>query len=177
MIDRSDENLVLSGNQQKILEELVNSPYTPKTISMRANIILQFAQRKPTSIIRDELKISYPPIYKWQGRWMQAKASLDQIEKEKSKHELKLSIEKTLGDAIRSGAPSTFTEMQVLQIIALACTPPKDEELPISHWSCRLLAEYAQKKGIVKKISHSQINFFLKSGANKTTQGKMLVKF
>lgn len=92
MIDRSDENLVLSGNQQKILEELVNSPYTPKAISMRANIILQFAQRKPTSIIRDELKISYPPIYKWQERWMQAKASLDQIEKEKPKHELKLSI-------------------------------------------------------------------------------------
>jgi putative transposase len=176
MINPSDKNLVLSDNQKQVLEGLVNASYTPKVIAMRANIILQLAQARPTSVIRDELKISYPPIYKWQERWMQAKASLDKIEKEKSQHELKISIEGTLKDAIRSGAPSKFTEVQVLQIIALACTPPKDENLPVSHWSCRLLAEYAQQKGIVKKISHSQINFFLKSGANKAAQGKMLVK-
>jgi putative transposase len=177
MIDQRDINSVLSNSQKQVLEELVRASYVPKVIAMRAKIILLYAEGKPSSVIRDELRISYPPIYKWQERWEQAKASLDQIESEKTKHELKISIENTLKDARRSGAPSTFTEMQVLQIIALACTPPKDENLPVSHWSCRLLAEHARQKGIVKNISHSQINFFLKSGANKAAQGKMLVKF
>jgi len=173
----TNNNLFLSNNQKKILEELVNASYTPKVIAMRANIILLYAQGKTALAIRDELRISYPPIYKWRERWVQAKPMLDQIEQEKTKYELKIFIEKTFKDAFRSGAPSTFTEMQILQIIALACTPPQDENLPVSHWSCRLLAEYAQNKGIVNKISHSQINFFLKSRADKATQGKMLVKF
>jgi len=177
MINREDGNIFLSKSQRQILEELVKASYTPKVIAMRASIILLHAQLKPASVIRSELEISYPPIYKWRERWMKAKATLDQVEKEKSKYELKIYIETTLKDSIRSGAPSTFTEAQILQIIALACTPPRDENLPVSHWSCRLLAEYAQKKGIVNKISHSQINFFLKSGVYKATQGKMLVKF
>lgn len=177
MINSYDTNMYLSNSQKQILEDLINASYTPKAIAIRANIIILHAQGKPSSVIRRELGISYPPIYKWQERWMQAKAMLDQTEKEKTKFYLKIAIENTLKDAFRSGAPPFFTEVQVLQIIALACSPPQSENLPVSHWSCRLLAEYAQKKGIVKSISYSQINFFLKSGADKATQSKMLVKF
>jgi putative transposase len=177
MINSHDTNICLTDNQKQILESLINASYTPKIVAMRANIILLHAYGKPPSMIRRELGISYPPIYKWKERWIQAKDVLDQTEKEKTKFDLKTAIEDTLKDANRSGAPPVFTEVQVLQIIALACSPPQSENLPVSHWSCRLLAEHAQKKGIVKSISHSQINFFLKSGADKTTQSKMLVKF
>lgn len=177
MTKSNNVNLFLSENQKQILYDLVQARYTPKIIATRANIILLLAQEKSLSAIRNALNISYPPIYKWRKRWLQDKAKLDQIEITKTKHELKIAIENTLKDSPRPGSPTTFTEVQVLQIIALACTSPSEENLPVSHWSCRLLAEYAQKKGIVKGISHSQISVFLKSGANKTTQGKMLVKF
>jgi putative transposase len=155
----------------------VKARYTPKIIVMRANIILLLAQQTSVTKIRGLLSISYPPIYKWRERWMKDKQELDKIEKNKTKQELKIAIESALHDSPRSGSPSTFTEEQVLQIIALACTSPSEENLPVSHWSCRLLAETARKKGIVEGISHSQVYVFLKSGANKTTQSKMLVKF
>lgn len=177
MTKLDDNNLFFTESQKEILEDLVHAYYTPKIIAMRANIILLLAQEKPLSIIRNLLCISYPPIYKWRKRWMDGKAGLDQIEMNKTKHELKIAIENILKDSPRPGSPATFTEVQILQIIALACTSPSEEALPVSHWSCRLLAEFAQKKGIVKKISHSQISVFLKSGANKTSQGKVLVKF
>lgn len=168
MINDTSFGAYLSDNQKQILEDLVNASYTPKAIAVRANIILLHAQRTPPSVIRTELQISYPPIYKWKERWLEAKPILDRIEKEKTKYELKKAIEVTLKDAFRSGAPPTFTEIQVLQIIALACTSPQTENVPVSHWSSRLLAEYAQKKGIVKNISYNRVNFFLKSRADKT---------
>ncbi len=172
-----NKNEYLSNEQRQILNSLVKASYTPKAIVTRAKIILLKAQGKAPSAILKELKISYPPIYKWQERWLNAKPMLDQLEREKSKLELKKAIEKILMDAFRSGAPATFSEEQILQIIALACTPPAEEQLPVSHWSCRLLAEYAKKKGIVDSISFKQVNVFLKSGAAKTAQSKMLVKF
>lgn len=177
MTNTNTSEACLTDTQKQILEDLAKASLTPKAIALRANIILLYAQGVPPSIIRTELQISYPPIYKWQERWLKAKSMLDQTEKEKTRHELKKAIELTLKDAFRSGAPQTFTEVQVLQIIALACTSPQEEDLPVSHWSCRLLAEYAQKKGIVKYISFTQVNFFLKSRADKATQSKMLVKF
>jgi putative transposase len=172
MTKSNNSNIFLSENQKQILNDLVQARYTPKIIAMRANIILLLAEEKALSVIRNVLNISYPPIYKWQKRWLQSKATLDQIEMNKTKHELIIAIENTFKDSPRPGSPPIFTEVQVLQIIALACTSPSEENLPVSHWSCRLLAEYAQKKGIVKGISHSQISVFLKSG-----ESKMLVKF
>jgi len=167
----------LSDIQIQILEDLANASFSPQAIIIRANIILLCAQGKLALDIEQELGISYPPINKWRGRWLQSKAMLDQIEKDKTKGELKKAIEHVLKDAPRSGAPADFTEIQILQIIALACTSPQEEGLPVSHWSCRSLAKHVIKKGIVKNISHSRINVFLKSRADKTTQGKMLVKF
>jgi putative transposase len=175
--DKMSEDDYISKKQKQVLNSLVKASYTPKAMVIRAQIILLKADGKPPSTILKELKISYPPIYKWQERWLKAKPMLDQIEREKSKLELKKAIENVLMDAFRSGAPTTFSEEQVLKIIALACTSPAEEQLPVSHWSCRLLAKYAQKKGIVDSISYKQINVFLKSGAAKTAQGKMLVKF
>jgi putative transposase len=162
-------NVLLSKAQMQILEELASASLTPQVVAIRAKILLLLDQGVPTSIICSELGISYTPVYRWQKRWLQVKISLNQIEKEKKKHELKDAIINTLKDAPRSGAPSKFTEEQVMQIIALACTSPEDESLPVSQWSCRLLAEHAKQLGIVENISFKQINNFLKSGYVKTS--------
>lgn len=165
---------LLSEAQMQILGELANAALTPKSVALRAKIILLHAEELPTSHICVALGISYTPVYKWQSRWLQVKANLDQIEKEQSRHELKKAITQALKDAPRAGAPTRFKEEQIMQIVALACTSPEAEGLPVTQWSCRLLAEHAQQLGIVKSISFKQINIFLKSGGVKTTQSAVL---
>lgn len=160
--------LFFSKNQEKILNELINASLTPKAIATRASIILLYAQGKPHTQICEILNISYAPIYKWSQRWQKAKPLLDQMEME-NKSSLKSTIIDVLKDSPRSGAPPKFKEEQIMQIIALACTSPQNEGLPVSQWSCRLLAEHVKQLGIAKSISYKQINNFLKSRSVKTS--------
>jgi hypothetical protein len=46
--------------------------------------------------------------------------------------------------------------------MALACEPPEQSNLPLSHWSQSELAREAVKRGIVDRISHGSIGRFLK---------------
>ena len=67
-----------------------------------------------------------------------------------------------MADAPRSGAPPTYTPEQVCAIMALACEPPEQSDLPLSHWSQSGLAREAVKRGIVDSISHGSVGRFLK---------------
>jgi putative transposase len=165
----TESSALLSEMQKQILVKLANASLTPKAIANRAKIIILYAQGASVPVTCTNLGMSHTPIYKWRNRWPNIKTTLDQIEKEKTKHELEAAIKAALNDAPRSGAPPHFKEEQVMQIIALACTSPEAEGLPVSHWSCRLLAEHAQELGIVESISFKQVNNFLKSGGVKTS--------
>lgn len=66
-----------------------------------------------------------------------------------------------LADEPRSGGPPKFSPEQVAAIIALACEPPGDSGLPISHWTPPELAREAAKRGIVESISPRQVDRFL----------------
>lgn len=164
-----DFRTMLSEMQKQILNKLANASLTPKVIADRAKIILLCTEGMSVSNICAELGISNRPVYKWRKRWPEIKIKLDQTEKEKKKCELEEAIKAALSDAPRSGAPPQFKEEQVMQIIALACTSPEAGGLPVSQWSCRLLAEHAQELGIVKSISFKQVNNFLKSRGVKTS--------
>lgn len=171
------DTTLLTPSQKQILIKLANASLTPKAIATRANIILLHSQGLSASSISKELGISQPPVYKWRNRWPKIKSSLDTIEKEKTKFELEKALKDALSDSPRSGAPPQFSDEQVMQIIALACSSPEAENIPVSQWSCRLLAKYAQKLGIVESISFKQINNFLKSRGDKTSQGAVLAQF
>lgn len=155
--------------QMRILENLINASLTPKSVALRANIIRLLAFGISPTEISTSLNITYPPIYKWKDRWLALKPMLDKLEKEKSQHELKTVITKSLKDAYRSGAPTKFAEDQVMKILSLACKSPESEGLPITHWSATTLAEHAKVLGIVTSISPRQISNFLKSRGVKTS--------
>jgi transposase len=76
----------------------------------------------------------------------------------------------SLGDAKRSGRPAVFTAVQVAQVKALACTPPKDSGLPLSKWSCPELAGQAVSGGICENISSSTVRRWLSEDALKPWQ-------
>ena len=71
-----------------------------------------------------------------------------------------------LVDGPRSGRPGDFTAEQILQIIAIACEDPEEEEAsdrPVSHWTPREVADEAVKRQIVPRISVRSVGRFLKS--------------
>ncbi len=67
-----------------------------------------------------------------------------------------------LSDAPRSGAPARITAEQVCAIVALACEPPSESGLPVTHWSQQGLADEAMRRGLVEKISQRSVGRFLK---------------
>jgi len=62
----------------------------------------------------------------------------------------------------RSGAPDTITPEHWCRIFALACKPPQDCGLAITHWSSRELAAEAVKQGIVESLSAGHLRRMLK---------------
>ncbi len=60
---------------------------------------------------------------------------------------------KRLQDYERSGAPVKFSMEQVIDLFALACSPPEDYGRPISHWTPRELADEIIKQRIIESIS------------------------
>lgn len=71
-------------------------------------------------------------------------------------------VTQRLSDSPRSGAPERITMEQWCQIIALACEPPQEYGLPITHWTHEELAAEAIKQGIVDTISSSHVGQVLK---------------
>lgn len=75
--------------------------------------------------------------------------------------DLEMRILAVFADKPRSGTPPKFTPEVIVKIIALACEPPSDSGLAISHWSTSELAREAIKRGIVASISPRQVGRFL----------------
>ncbi len=88
-------------------------------------------------------------------------------------NKLKELILDLLSDNPRPGAPPDFTPEQVTQIIALACSPPRDCGVELSHWTTTALAKEAVKQKIVDSISPASIGRFLKMRriSNRTGYG------
>jgi putative transposase len=101
-------------------------------------------------------------VRRWRHRWAKANSILVEAENcgasDRDFEKLVLGI---LADDPRSGAPTTFAPEQVAAIIALACEPPAESGLPISHWTPPELAREAIKRQIVESISPRQVDRFL----------------
>lgn len=77
-----------------------------------------------------------------------------------------------LNDAERIGAPEKFSMEQVIELFALACSPPSDYGRPISHWTPRELADEIMKQGIIESISVRQVGRLLEEAQLKPHQNR-----
>nr|WP_229841390.1 helix-turn-helix domain-containing protein [Streptomyces brasiliensis] len=75
-----------------------------------------------------------------------------------------------LQDRRRSGRPSSFTPLQVVEVKALACRLPAESGVPLSRWSCPEPAREAVTRGIVTFLSASTVRRWLKTDALKPWQ-------
>jgi putative transposase len=95
----------------------------------------------------------------WRNRWLETNGK-------------DLSILQRLQDQERVGAPVKFSMEQVIELFALACSPPSDYGRPISHWSSRELADEIIKQGIIESISVRHMGRLLEEAEVKPHQSR-----
>ncbi len=162
----------VSIRQRMVLETLVRAKLTPQQLAERCRIVLESAEGQPNLHQAKALGVDRQRVRRWRHRWAAAREALAAAEQQNaSKKELEAMILGVLTDDQRSGAPPKFSPEQIASIIALACEPPKDSGLPVSHWTPPELAREAIKRGIVESISPRQVDRFLaRRGFGRTSR-------
>ncbi len=156
----------LSARQHEVLTLLVRQPTTEQRVVARARIILAAAEGGLNQEIAERLGLEPDTVCKWRGRWARAQERLAAAEEDAQASALGRCMVELLVDAPRSGHPGDFTPEQIVQIVAIACEDPEEEEAsdrPVSHWTPREVADEAVKRGIVSSISVRTVGRFLKS--------------
>lgn len=153
------KKLKLSDGDRLELQQLVNRHNTPQQIVLRAKIILLGSEEKNHREIARTLDISLDMARLWRNRWL-------------STRDRELSIFERLQDSERTGSPRKFSMEQVIELFALACSPPEDYGRPISHWTPRELADEIMKQGIIESISVRHVGRLLEEAELKPHQNR-----
>jgi len=154
--------VIITARQRQVLEAVARSKLAPQRWVERCRIVLMSAEGRQNADQAAKLGVDRQRVRRWRHRWAKAREVLAAAENEgATDRDLEKLILAVLTDDPRSGAPMTFTPEQVAGIIALACEPPADSGLPVSHWTPPELAREAIKRGIVQTISPRHIDRFL----------------
>lgn len=159
MVRLAPKELNLNDCERLELQQLVNRHNTPQQIVLRAKIILLGSEGKNNGEIARGLDISLDMARLWRNRWLETS-------------EQELSIFQRLQDSERTGAPVKFSMEQVIELFALACSPPEDYGRPISHWTPRELADEIMKQGIIESISVRHVGRLLEEAELKPHQSR-----
>jgi hypothetical protein len=157
----SAASITLTPEQEHDLERLTRAHKTPRKLAERAAMILLSAAGTPVREIGRQLGVWPKTVRHWRARWITSPAAS--------------SVVARLMDAPRPGTPATFTPEQVCAIMALACEPPEQSNLPLSHWSQSELAREAVRRGIVDSISHGSVGrFFVPASGTVEVNGVLV---
>ena len=151
--------LKLSECERNELQQLINRHNTPQQIALRAKIILLAEEGKNNREISRTLDISIDMARLWRNRWL-------------ATGENELLASQRLQDSERVGAPVKFSMEQVIELFALACSPPEDYGRAISHWTPRELADEIMKQGIIGSISVRHVGRLLEEAELKPHQSR-----
>src|SRR3954467_6854904 len=138
--------IILTPAQADDLQRLARAHKTPRKLAERAEMILRSAAGAGVREIARQLELWPKTVRHWRACWLASAAD-------------KPGTARPSGGA-RPGAPATFTPEQVCALMALACEPPEQSNLPLSHWSQGELAREAVRRGIVDSISHGSVGRF-----------------
>ena len=169
--------VAVSNRQGVILERLVRARKSPQELVERSRIVLMSA--KGINNVEQATKLGQgvdrQRVRRCRNRWVEKAPELEKAEAEEaSDRDLEARICEVLSDNPRRGAPATFTPEQIAAILAVACEPPKDSGLPISHWTPPELTREVIKRGIVESISPRHVDRFLKGGRYQAAQEQVL---
>jgi transposase len=159
----SAAKVIITERQQEVLRKLSTATTVAKRLVQRATLILLSFAGLANQDIASQVGLERHQIGIWRRRWQRAFPDLVRVEcTEDSPAKLRHAIAALLSDEPRPGAPSKFTAEQLALLFALACEPPEQSGLPITHWTGAELAAEAIKRGLVESISTSQVNRLLR---------------
>lgn len=152
--------LNISEAQKSGLQKIATARSTPLQISKRVSVLLLISEGTPYSVAAKETKLSLNTVKSWRKRWDEFKTEIDEAEQQMG---LEVALQSFLQDKARSGQPRKFSDLQIKQIVAMACDKPTTHGLPMTDWTFETLAVTAQEKGIVESISKSHLRLLLKN--------------
>src|SRR5919199_4450025 len=165
--------VTISPSQRVILDRWLRQHSAPQALVRRIQIVLA-AAGVPNEQIAPQVACSPKTVRRWRARWAMAAPDLAAVDADDAA--LRTLMAEVLTDAARPGAPPTFSAEHVVQIIALACTPPADSGRPVDAWTPRELADEAEKRHIVPSISARSVGRFLKTSRSQTASEPLLVE-
>lgn len=151
--------LNLSDGEREQLQQWINRHNTPQQIARRAKIIIMASEGQNHRQIARNLDINRQMARLWRNRWLETEGQ-------------QLSVFQRLQDQERVGTPGKFSMEQVIELFALACSPPEDYGRSISHWTPRELADEIMKQGIIESISVRHIGRLLQEAELKPHQSR-----
>ena len=166
---------LLSETQKNILDKIVKRRDSPQQLVRRAKTVLLASKGQTNKSIAPQIGLCQDTVRTWRTRWNKQQDKIDAIEADGNENALQeFIVDVVLADDSYNGVRGKYTPEQIAQLYRIACEPPIDSGRPISHWTCRELADEMVKRGIVEHIPISTVWDFLKSGRSETTQsGRM----
>jgi transposase len=140
--------ITLAPEQEARLQQLSTCYMAPFATVQRAQIVL-LAHQHPhwrNAAIAQRLGCSVNTVKRWRQRWQ----TTDSVH-----------------DAPRAGTRRTFTPLQRAQVVALACSAPRQYGKPWMRWSGEKLAQVAVEQQLVKRISPGTIRRWLRADKSK----------
>jgi transposase len=136
--------ITLAPEQEAHLQQLSTCYMAPFATVQRAQIVL-LAHQHPkwrNAVIAQRLGCSVNTVKRWRQRWQTADS---------------------VRDAPRAGPRRTFTSLQRAQIVALACSAPRQYGKAWGRWSGEKLAQVAIEQRIVERISPGTVRTWLRA--------------
>ncbi len=136
--------ITLAPEQEARLQQLSACYMAPFATVQRAQIVL-LAHNHPqwqNVTLAQRLGCSVNTVKRWRQRWQTTAA---------------------LHDALWAGPRRTFTPLQRAQVVALACSAPRQYGKPWQRWSGEKLAQVAVEERIVANISPATIRRWLRA--------------
>ncbi len=144
---RHAARIVLSCEERAALGRLIRASSTPQQVALRARMIVLADEGLTIVETAARLGVWRKTVSQWRARWLSGRGGC---------------VAARFRAAPRAGVPARIAPEQVCAIVALACEPPSESGLPVTHWSQQELADEAMRRGIVDKVSQRSVGRFLK---------------
>ncbi len=161
----------LSDVQKNILIAVAKCRDSAQQLARRVRAVLLAAEGQNNKQIARQVHLSQGTVRTWRNRWNRQQEKIDAVQADGNENALREFIcEVVLADDPYNGKRGKYTPEQVAQLYAIACTNPQDSGRPISHWSCRELAdavfaEIRVKRKIVESMPISTVWDFFRFSA------------
>ena len=123
--------VTLTARQRACVEQIVRRQTHPQRLVRRAQLLLAMEAGANNSQIARQRHLNRGTVCMWRHWWLALTPKLAQGEAEGlSDKALTTMLEESLTDKPRPGAPATCPAEQLVQIIAVACEPPRSRRAP-----------------------------------------------